>query len=113
LDEAATCKEYLQVRREGARDVRRSLKHYSLDAILAVGYRVRSARGTAFRQWATARLSELLVKAYHSFPFLRQWPRWDALVDLLHQSPRLLQRDNDLLIVFDVLVAEFSSLAVL
>ena len=39
-------------------------QHYSLDAILAVGYRVRSARGTAFRQWATARLSELLVKGF-------------------------------------------------
>ncbi len=38
--------------------------HYNLDAILAVGYRVRSARGTAFRQWATARLSELLVKGF-------------------------------------------------
>ena len=64
LDEAATCKEYLQVRQEGTRQVRRSLKHYNLDAILAVGYRVRSARGTAFRQWATARLSELLVKGF-------------------------------------------------
>jgi hypothetical protein len=64
LDETATCKEYLQVRREGDRKVRRSLKHYSLDAILAVGYRVRSDRGTAFRQWATARLSELLVKGF-------------------------------------------------
>ena len=64
LDEAATCKEYLQVRQEGAAQVRRSLKHYNLDAILAVGYRVRSARGTAFRQWATARLSELLVKGF-------------------------------------------------
>jgi hypothetical protein len=64
LDEAVTCKEYLQVRREGSRLVRRSLKHYNLDAILAVGYRVRSPRGTAFRQWATARLSELLVKGF-------------------------------------------------
>lgn len=64
LDEQATCKDYLQVRREGNRDVQRSLKHYNLDAILAVGYRVRSARGTAFRQWATARLSELLVKGF-------------------------------------------------
>jgi hypothetical protein len=63
-DEAATCKEYLQVRKEGARLVQRALKHYNLDMILAVGYRVRSARGTAFRQWATARLSELLVKGY-------------------------------------------------
>jgi hypothetical protein len=64
LQEAATCKEYLQVRTEGSRQVQRSLKHYSLDAILAVGYRVRSPRGTAFRQWATARLSELLVKGF-------------------------------------------------
>jgi hypothetical protein len=40
------------------------VEHYNLDAILAVGYRVRSARGTAFRQWATARLSELLVKGF-------------------------------------------------
>jgi hypothetical protein len=40
------------------------VEHYNLDAILAVGYRVRSGRGTAFRQWATARLSELLVKGF-------------------------------------------------
>jgi hypothetical protein len=64
LDEGATCKHYLQVRQEGGRPVRRSLRHYNLDAILAVGFRVRSARGTAFRQWATARLSELLVKGF-------------------------------------------------
>jgi len=64
LDEAATCKEFLQVQQEGSRSVRRAAKHYNLDAILAVGYRVRSARGTAFRQWATARLSELLVKGF-------------------------------------------------
>jgi len=60
----ATCKDYLQVRREGRRQVSRSLKHYSLDMIIAVGYRVRSARGTAFRQWATSRLTELLAKGF-------------------------------------------------
>ncbi|MCL4844393.1 MAG: virulence RhuM family protein [Bryobacteraceae bacterium] len=64
IDEQATCKEYLQVRREGTREVRRSVKHYSLDAILAVGYRVRSERGTQFRRWATERLSEYLVKGF-------------------------------------------------
>ena len=63
-NETATCKDYLQVRPEGGREVERWLRHYSLDMILAVGYRVRSARGTAFRQWATARLSELLVKGF-------------------------------------------------
>lgn len=64
LREAATCKDYLQVRSEGARQVQRALRHYNLEAILAVGYRVRSPRGTQFRQWATARLKEYLVKGF-------------------------------------------------
>jgi hypothetical protein len=64
LTEAATCKDYLQVRREGSRNVSRTLRHYRLEAILAVGYRVRSPRGTQFRQWATARLTEYLVKGF-------------------------------------------------
>ncbi len=64
LNQAATCKEYLQVQQEGARQVRRAVKHYNLDAILAVGYRVRSPRGTQFRQWAAARLSEYLLKGF-------------------------------------------------
>lgn len=64
LDESATCKESLQVRVEGARRVQRTLRYYSLPAILAVGYRVRSPRGTQFRQWATTRLSEYLVKGF-------------------------------------------------
>jgi hypothetical protein len=49
---------------EGGREVTRKLRHYRLEAILAVGYRVRSHRGTQFRQWATARLSEYLVKGF-------------------------------------------------
>jgi hypothetical protein len=64
LAEAATCKDYLQVRLEGGREVTRTLRHYRLEAILAVGYRVRSHRGTQFRQWATARLGEYLVKGF-------------------------------------------------
>ena len=64
LAEAATCKDYLQVRQEGSREVSRNLRHYRLEAILAVGFRVRSHRGTQFRQWATARLSEYLVKGF-------------------------------------------------
>ena len=64
LDAETTCKDCLQVRREGAREVVRTLRHYCLPAILAVGYRVRSPRGTQFRQWATARLSEFLVKGF-------------------------------------------------
>lgn len=64
LDESTTCKDYLQVRQEGGRTVSRRPKHYRLEAILAVGYRVRSSRGTEFRQWATTRLSEYLVKGF-------------------------------------------------
>lgn len=64
LPREATIRNFRIVQREGTRDVSRNVEHYSLDAILAVGYRVRSARGTAFRQWATARLSELLVKGF-------------------------------------------------
>ncbi|MCP4752984.1 MAG: virulence RhuM family protein, partial [Proteobacteria bacterium] len=64
LVEEATCKEYLQVRQEGKRKVKRNLRHYNLEAILAVGYRVRGRRGAQFRKWATDRLSEYLVKGF-------------------------------------------------
>jgi hypothetical protein len=64
LREEATCKEHLQVRQEGSRQVTRRLKHYNLNVILAVGYRVRSPRGTQFRQWATAQLEQYLVKGF-------------------------------------------------
>jgi hypothetical protein len=53
LDETATCKDLLQVQQEDSRSVQRSIKAYNLDAILAVGYRVRSPRGNQFRRWAT------------------------------------------------------------
>jgi hypothetical protein len=64
LDEGATIKSWLIVRSEGNRQVSRPIRHYNLEAIIAVGYRVRSARGTQFRQWATARLNEYLVKGF-------------------------------------------------
>ena len=64
LSSEATCKDSLQVRQEGQRQVRRRLKAYSLPMILAVGYRVRSPRGTQFRQRATAHLEEYLVKGF-------------------------------------------------
>jgi hypothetical protein len=64
LDRGATIREYRIVRREGSRQVARPIEHYNLDAILAVGYRVRSQRGTQFRRWATERLREYLVKGF-------------------------------------------------
>jgi hypothetical protein len=54
----------LTVQTEGKRQVRRAIDHYNLDAILAVGYRVRSHRGTQFRRWATERLREYVVKGF-------------------------------------------------
>lgn len=64
LKEEATCKYYLQVQDEGSRQVKRKAKHYNLEMIIAIGYRVRSHRGTQFRQWATERLNEYLVKGF-------------------------------------------------
>lgn len=64
LQEAATIRKYRIVRSEGKRQIAREVEHYSLPVIPAVGYRVRSHRGTQFRQWATARLSEYLVKGF-------------------------------------------------
>ena len=61
LEEISTCKEYLQVRLEAKREVKRKIKHYNLEMIIAIGYRVRSHRGVHFRKWATERLNEYLV----------------------------------------------------
>ena len=61
LDEAAVVKEYLTTAADGKRYL---TKHYNLDMIIAVGYRVRSHRGTQFRRWATERLREYLVKGF-------------------------------------------------
>ncbi len=64
LIESSTCKENLQVQIEGNREIKRKKKFYNLPIIIAVGYRVRSNRGTQFRRWATERLNEYLVKGF-------------------------------------------------
>ena len=64
LQPDATVKEYLTVQHEGSRAVQRRVVYYNLDMILAIGYRVRSHRGTQFRVWATERLREYLVKGF-------------------------------------------------
>jgi hypothetical protein len=64
LVEEATCKNYLQVQNEGNRKVQRQKNFYNLEMIIAIGYRVRSHRGTQFRRWATERLNEYLVKGF-------------------------------------------------
>ncbi|WP_226825183.1 virulence RhuM family protein [Acidithiobacillus ferriphilus] len=62
LRESVTAKDFLVVRQEGKRQVKRQLKHYNLDAIISVGYRVNSTQATHFRQWATRVLREHLTQ---------------------------------------------------
>ncbi|MFT4258212.1 RhuM family protein [Microbacterium sp.] len=64
LDRQATSKDFLQVRQEGTRTVRRSVVHYDLDAVISVGYRVKSKVATQFRIWATERLRDYLVQGF-------------------------------------------------
>jgi hypothetical protein len=64
LEEASTVKDYLTVRKEGNRTVRRHVNYYNLDVIISVGYRIKSIRGTRFRQWANRVIKEYLLNGY-------------------------------------------------
>ncbi|MFT5646488.1 MAG: hypothetical protein ACI976_001170 [Aureispira sp.] len=64
LEEKATCKDFLQVQIEGKREVKRERQFYNLDAIISVGYRIKSKVATKFRQWATSQLREYIVKGF-------------------------------------------------
>ncbi|WHN66063.1 RhuM family protein [Cysteiniphilum sp. QT6929] len=64
LDQNSTCKDFLQVQNEGARKVERVQKLYNLDAIISVGYRIKSHIATRFRQWATKQLKEYIIKGF-------------------------------------------------
>lgn len=64
VEQMGTCKDFLQVQKEGGREVKRGTSFYSLEAIIAVGYRVNSERGTQFRQWATEILKNYIHKGY-------------------------------------------------
>ncbi|MBS5797589.1 MAG: virulence protein RhuM/Fic/DOC family protein [Dysgonomonas mossii] len=64
LEKKATVKQYLTVRQEGNRVVKRQIEYYNLDVIISVGYRVKSQRGTQFRIWANSVLKEYLIKGY-------------------------------------------------
>ena len=64
LEEKSTCKDFLQVQVEGKREVKRERQFYNLDAIISVGYRIKSNVATKFRQWATSQLREYIVKGF-------------------------------------------------
>lgn len=64
LEQNSTCKDFLQVRKEGSRNVSRNLAFYNLDMVLSVGYRIKSKTATQFRKWATTVLKEYMTKGY-------------------------------------------------
>ncbi len=64
LDEISTCRNFRQVRKEGNREVTRQILHYNLDMIISLGYRIKSVIATRFRQWATKRLKEYMIKGF-------------------------------------------------
>lgn len=64
LNENSTAEDFSVVQQEGSREVCRTVKHYNLDVIIAVGYRVNSKRATAFRQWATSVLRDFALRGY-------------------------------------------------
>lgn len=64
LDEISTCRNFRQVRKEGNREVIRQIPHYNLDMIISLGYRIKSVIATRFRQWATQRLKEYMIKGF-------------------------------------------------
>lgn len=64
LDEISTCRNFRQVRKEGNREVTRQIPHYNLDMIISLGYRIKSMIATRFRQWATKRLKEYMIKGF-------------------------------------------------
>ena len=64
LAKDATVKEFLTVQNEGEREVSRNIEFYNLDVIISLGYRINSKIATAFRQWATLRLKEYIIKGF-------------------------------------------------
>ncbi len=105
LTEAATCKDFLQVRIEGGRTVERLQKFYNLDAIISVGYRIKSSVATRFRQWATRHIREYIVKGFvldderlknpdHPFDYFEELLR--RIQDIRTSERRFYQKITDI-----------------
>lgn len=91
LNKDSTCKESLQVQKEGNRSVERLFEFYNLDAIIAVGYRVNSKKATQFRIWATRTLRSYIVRGFvENIERIRELPN-EILVDL-DQTVKLIQQ---------------------
>lgn len=86
VDVMSTSKDYLLVQSEGKRSIQREVKLYNHSMILAIGYRVRSPRGTQFRKWATAHLQEYIVKGFIlDDARLKEPGGWDYFDELLER----------------------------
>lgn len=94
LDQSTTVKEYLTVRKEGNRSVKRKIEKYSLDVIISVGYRVKSPQGTQFRIWANKVLKEHLVKGYtlNEKRLQEQQAQLDSLKRAVHIMGSVIER---------------------
>lgn len=88
LEEPSTTEDFSVVRQEGKRQVRRLIKHYNLDAIISVGYRVSSKRATQFRKWATQVLKDHLVQGYtlHQRRLAERGIEFEQAVTLLRRT---------------------------
>lgn len=108
LEQEATVKESLTVQKEGKRKVNRRIKYYNLDVVISVGYRVKSIRGTQFRQWATQRLKDYLVKGYAINEKRIQENKTEFLKTL--DTLKHLTKDNEFVATQDVLslIQDFS-----
>ena len=99
LDEISTCRNFRQVRKEGNREVTRQIPHYNLDMIISLGYRIKSVIATRFRQWATKRLKEYMIKGFtiddERFKGNRRGNYWKELLDRIRDirsSEKVLYR---------------------
>nr|WP_163500252.1 RhuM family protein [Halomonas socia] len=97
LERDSTIRKFRIVRREGAREVTRNIEHYNLDAIISVGYRVKSPQGIRFRQWSTRVLREHLTQGWtlsrQRFAEQGGIKRLDAMLD--HHLDEVLKALND------------------
>ena len=93
LDARSTVKDYLTVQKEGSRSIQRIVKHYNLDVIISVGYRVKSFQGTLFRQWANKILKEYLLRGYSVNQRLQYVE--EKIDKRLSQHEKILQEHQD------------------
>lgn len=101
IDKNSTCAFFAQVRLEGHRNVKRNIEHYSLDIILAVGYRTNSSKAIAFRKWATYALKQHITQGYTLNPKVLKQNK-ELFLNTLNDL-KILTQDNDLIETKDVL----------